>query len=354
MTTSVPNQPNPAPLAAAPAPAPLGRNGRTNAIPYYRPRSFLNSSGGNTNSRYGTEGPPRSGVGPIRSTGFGASPMINTTPGFMSNFYVPDAKLVKDYARREIMDGFQAGHLMITKKNTKPVVKARRGIKEKTRRYTMLNVVAWNYLQQLKEKMPHTMEDVKSPEEIWCKWYVEGVAKNEEGATTEGNKSEKGKERLINNIVRGSTDTFNGWGNNIGAKTRLWLILKKPDHSLKGHYTLSPYGMESVNVKYTSRSYSKEQPLVGGIGRDLTDRPYQLYFWAEAGLDEPPDCALEFLDEFGVKRRGLAIYVGLVERGRYNQTQIEKALLSVSYNLATLTTQPKIFVFVDPDHLPST
>lgn len=308
-------------------PPSLGQQG------FYQPSAFTGSgrSTGNNRNAYDTKG--STGPGPIRATNFNSSAPETNMPGLMSNYWVSEAKLVRSFTE-QYMKPSQIYHLMITKKETRPVIANRpRGQKNNARRYTMYNIPMFNYMMAVTAKFSKRIlsaDKYLSPEDIWSMWSVEGVCTSEEGQSDPHADYEEGKERIINTVLRGQVSTFNGWGNNIGHGTHLWLILRKPAKAFPREYYI--------------RGNSNEKDTVGN-GDDLTDRPYQLTFYANCEYTYPPDSELCFIDDLGTKRMGLPIYIGRALYPAYCQNP--DALGECTRNFARLTTQPQITIHLN-------
>lgn len=309
-----------------------GANGGAQRVPYSRPSDYK-SGERRSSSRDGENFNNSRGAGPIRSTNFGPNPMVSDTIGFQSNYWVPVAKMMRSF-HRKYQDITQMGHLIITKKDRKPLT-IRRGKrnKEDSRRYSMLNITMWNYQQQSCEKMPESPDKVLTPHQVWENWTIEGVVKSEEGTDTPSGNYDEGKEQLLNNIIRGHVLTFNIWGKDVAAGTPLWLILKKTAPRDDG---------------YVIRNIGVDIEDINGIGTKLTNRPFQLFPYASATSPEPHDSVLNYEDEFGFVHRGIALYIGRSEKGSYSNG--ERALKEIPFSINAIITQPQIFIFVDPDH----
>lgn len=250
--------------------------------------------------------------------------------GWPTNPQIPYAKIVPRY-QLPLLTAPQRYQLMITKKQIKdPLWGLNRNIGE-SRRYTELNIPAWNYIQAKSEKMPATRNDVLTAEDIWNKWGIEGVVRTEEGQEDNDSTDERGKERLINCIVRGYAYIYNTWGNQVRTGTKLYLILKKKQLTSKEEWILNPIGND---IQFIS----------AGDRTELTPKPFQLCFWAHYQYDNPPDKILQYEDEFGDRHRGKAIYIGsAVDPPGSNQ----KTINNVNINITAILSQPNFHIFLD-------
>ena len=305
----------------------FGTNSASPAVfPYEKPSWY--KLGGLQNSRMGSEKSPSKNTGPLADTNFSIGKPAKDTIGFPTNYTVPYAKILRKF-QFPIMDITQLGHLIITKREMKDPILNRKEME--ARRYTQLNIVAFNYLQTICEEMPETEDDVISPDELWQKWTIEGIVRSENGQEEAYSRDEVGQERLINSVVKGYTYGFNIWKSDLEPGTKLWLILKKV--KTDGVFSLNPQGRDDV------RNIPKGNPSKN------TNMPYQLIPWAHPSYDYPTDSALIFYDEFGNKRRGKAIYVGRAERG----VNIENkgSMKNICTDVSSIVSQPKIFLHVD-------
>ncbi len=277
--------------------------------------------------RFGAEALLRNSGGPIAATNFAAANFVTDTIGFQTNHRVNYSKISRGF-KTNIMETLQMHMLVITAKEVKdPALTRRSG---ESRRYTQLNVPAWNYCIARTQKRAETFNDVKLADDIWKKWTVEGIVVSEEGQEEPHHRDEIGKERLLNNTIRGYVYAFNIWGDNVRAGTKLWLILKQVP--IDGIFVLNTFGAEPQNI-------DMKNP-------EVSTRPFQLIPWAHHAYDSPPDSELIYEDDFGFRHRGKTIYVGRAERGTYKLG--ERHTGEMSRSVQTIIAQGQIFMFVDP------
>ena len=311
----------------------LGKSGGSNLFSFYKPNDYKSgeSRTANRSNNPGDVFAYVPGNGPYAGR-FGSAPPVTDTIGFMTNYTVPYAKAARSF-KKGMDDISQLGQLMLCKKQRAETIVRGNRAKMLARRYTLANIVMFNYKQANSEVMPKTPEEVRSAMSVWNDWSVEGIVKSEEGFAQNGNKRyEDGKEYILNTTIRGAAYTFNIWDNCMDPQTKLFLILKKPDNPIDGIYNLAPFG---------------EVERISGIGRTLTDRPFQLFPYAKSGVDFVPDEELIYYDEFNNMRRGVAIYVGCVDKAAADTEKRTK--ISVTTNIESIVSQPQIFIFVDPD-----
>lgn len=269
--------------------------------------------------------------------------MNSDTMGWMTNWAAAWAKNAKRF-KHQLMDANQRYQLLITRREETPSTETmRRG--EQSRRYVMLNVAAWNYFQAMREKMPASAADVPSAIDIWHgkagktdAWTVEGVVRYEEGDDDSGHHTPRGytqgDERQFNSTVMGHQYTFNTWGtDSVETGTRLYLVLKKAPHRVD----LDDYSVHPMRAMRRGRTDFRP-------GENITEQPFQLFYYADARYDTPPKSVLEYEDEFGNTHLGLAIYVGRVADSNItmkNPRSGDKPEMRV----ADILTKPMFYIF---------
>ena len=220
---------------------------------------------------------------------------------------------------------------------------------EDSRRHTMLNIVAWNYYQANSEPTPATFSDVVSPYDAWKNWDVAGIVTNEDGEMDPftGVKDGYGQ-RVLNLCIKGRCFTYDGWGSGVSGGTYLYLILtkRKPPRvagkDRSNEYHLNPSTEEGIR---TARTETK-------TGTRLTDRPFQLSFWADYRHSVPPDEVLQYKDEFGIVRKGIYLRIGYAEYGGHD-TQSRGGISEKKYgfgienDLSKLVTRNNFQVYFD-------
>jgi hypothetical protein len=199
----------------------------------------------------------------------------------------------------------------------------------------MLNIPSWNYVQHMGERMYGDNDTIPSATDILNRWALAGIVRSEEGydgekETTLG--KHQPRENVLNFCVYGYTNTFQVFGSNVTALTKCWVICKK-EHRPPG-------------TGYILDAHSREARFVPAIGRERTDRPFQLSFYANSYQDYPPDHVLQYKDEHGRECRGVAIYIGLAEFGARNSEM--KIFGSNSLSVGSITAQPQHTMLVNP------
>lgn len=172
-------------------------------------------------------------------------------------------------------------------------------------RFTELNIHLWNYFIAQIQKRPTDPNDLMDADTFWSGFAVDGVCLNETNDSADWRI--KNWEGIPNNMEKEVTVVFSGkveckniWGPMLRPGTRLFLILKKK--LITGHYVVDAYGQE--------RRFLSVGPPASS--EPLTNMPFQLEPWAKQGYDYPPDEALMYKDEFGVRHYGKPIYIGRV------------------------------------------
>lgn len=287
----------------------------------------------------------RRGPGPFGMADFvQPTPELNTnTMGWMTNWSAPWAKNAKRF-KHQLMDANQRYQLLITRREETPTgATMRRG--EQSRRYVMLNIAAWNYFQAMREQMPASAATVPTAIDTWHgkagktdAWTVEGVVRYEEGDDDSGNHWPRGytqgDERLFNCTVVGHQYTYNTWDTNkVETGTRLYLILKKG----ATRTNLDDFSVHPARAMRRGRTDFRPD-------ENITDRPFQLFFYADCRYDTPPQSALEYEDEFGNMHLGLAIYVGRVADSNVSM-KTARADSKPEMRVADILTKPMFYIF---------
>lgn len=250
-----------------------------------------------------------------------ASPSMSTdyASGFPTNNSSNLPKIVRRF-RDELMATNQIGQLVLARKERKNQYPAQ----SRLTRYSILNVPAWNHLMASTYKMPESWEDIKTAEEVFRDWYVEGIVAFETGEKAQFYDNSSLEERLLNITVRGQAFTFKGWTGELTVGTKLFLILKRED--LPQNY------------------YHK---MRNGFKTTGKPKPFTLSFWADKEYERPPQAALEYMNEFGFREIGKAIAIG-------NVLNIRGALFddnppnNIHRQFEAMLQRPKISIIVDP------
>jgi hypothetical protein len=247
---------------------------------------------GGGNMRFG--GPPG-----ILDDLTGARSDVTNTMGYLTNYSIPYARVLRAMIEKETMGYNQLYHIIVCKKEKRDPAMRRRGT-SKARVYSMLNIPAWNYYQAKYQPMPQTPEEVVSAETFWSSnWYIGGIVRTEEGEDIDGS-TPSGQERIFNLTIMGTTQTFNVWGPHVRNTTRLFLIVKKV--AVDGRYVTRPMGADVQDL-----------PMDDNERGDRTNLPFQLVFYAHPDHEYPPDDVLYYEDEFGNLWRGKVIFLGTPE-----------------------------------------
>lgn len=267
---------------------------------------------------------------------FGATTDMNSLSSYGSNAtkvnpHIPVPIVAARWKDGELMKSEQKYFLMLIFKSREPMQTKRvRGTnpqyKMKHQRHAMVNVPVWNYLQACNEEMPRNIEDVTQPDEVWKKWQVGGFVISETGQESlirEENIAKR-DERIFNICGDGFAHTVNTWGRYIKPQTKLYLILKKQE--VQDMYFIDPFSTGGVSPK-VMLAKSKTP-----IGVKITNKPFQLSFWADYRYEEPPKSVLTYTDEFGVESIGKAIYIGRVDDTLDMGSSVNESLLRLEGN----------------------
>jgi hypothetical protein len=233
----------------------------------------------------------------------------NTNQGGHVNIPVSHKKIMRPYGYNTSLYT-ERGMIMITKKKDPEKYK----ISELTDpdngpRYSISNLVYWNYALHEFQKYPKKWDDVIDVDTFWKEWYIEGII---EGELSVMNSRQSGviqtfspkEEKILQLIIRGPILTFNIWGNNITEGTKLWLILKKVVSD--GKYYLN--GLNEAVSEITMGD-----PKLSNKSDFATNKPFQFVPWADKySSHPPPDEELIYYDEFDRKCRGKAFLIGSV------------------------------------------
>ena len=288
-----------------------------------------------TSGRLGAPGPPPGGPGVVETIqNAQPNPELSTDYafGWLTNAVLPYAKIAKRF-RLPMIKAPQRHMLRVTMRDKKDMISTRR---DEERRYTLLNIPAWNYHQARSEEMPATPEQVKTPDDVWSDWGIEGIVRTEEGHEDMSYLDERDKERVLNTVVRGYAFAYNTGGNRLRSGTKLYVVLKKKKLASSQEWSLNPLLRGDV-------------PKPTAVSRaTLTHMPFQLTFFADSDCDYPPDEVLQYKDEFGYRHRGKAIYIGFTEKGGAHNPN-RRTTGSVDTSFQSILAQPQFFMFVDPD-----
>jgi hypothetical protein len=266
-----------------------------------------------------------------------------------TNPHIPVAKTCAKFGKgfEKMMSASQRFFLLICYKD-RSNYKSNRYIpyekRSEYRRYSFFNVPAWNYFAATRQVMPGPNDEIPSADQYWSEnWEVAGIViteQAEEKYFRQDNKYISG-ERAFNICQYGYAMTVNTWGENIRKLTNLFLILKKED--LPDEYIIDPYSQNGVKPK----SYGSVNSESGEV-KNITNKPFQLSFFADYRYDIPPLSALEYTDEHGNKCIGKYIYVGRVI-DTYDSPEVRKRVSKFShYDASSMINLPKIEISFNP------
>lgn len=274
----------------------------------------------------------------LRSPG----PMVVDTNGFLSNPILSYHKIARRFKKNELNTDLTY-HVVVTmaecKQETYSGKRLNGGVPET--RHTMMTIHTFNFLQAKLCGIPNSIDDVKTAQELWNEWCLDGIGVSADGQDNqeqELNKTQRtSRERVWNNIIGGPARTFDLWDNQPPG-TSLFLILKQVD--APSRYRL---GLDSS-------SYST--PSEPGSNPNRTPRPFQLVPWAKCGHKKPPLSVLRYKDDFGIVRVGVAIFVGTMyysdgqmsydELGNRNSGLQNDFLKTISSNAIYIFSSPKV------------
>lgn len=309
-----------------------------------RPGWFKNAGGGDPREGFmGTVGvPPVSRTGPPAAAAMQASPdeEIPNSIGLMTNHSAPHAKIARAL-KHEIMSVSQVYQILVAQQERKDPILKRKG--RETRRYTLLNIPALNYFLGVNSTMPASRTEIQSAQEFLDRidtsgnvakeggWSIEGIVRTEEGAEDSyKSKREVTPERLFNSVVRGYAYTFNVFGPNARPGTALYIIVKKMRPAKDSKFKVRPWERAAL-------------PITAG---DRTPSPFQFTFFGDYRHDTPPLKKLEYLDEFGFRHYGVAIYIGRVSTHSPVNPQYRNTNKCAT-DLGAILTQPQFHIFMD-------
>ena len=338
------------PAAGLPVVPPFGRNSTRPPVSggaYYNPQWFAQNStdmpanmlmrGGITaDGRMGTETRLSKGPGPAAGDMLGRpTNIVRETPSWMSNYTIPDGKIQRELADEDAMVVPQRGMMMIMFRNRRDKERIGRGVE--SRRYVELNIPVWNYMQVRNQHQPATPDDVPIADDIWRDWSFQGPVRTEEGQHSETELTERGRERLINTVVRGFAEVKNLWrlDGSVQPGTKLWLILKKQHVPGDAKFVTRPDHRPQFAGTETNK------------GRQRTQIPFQLSFFADIAHDVPPQSALEYVDEFGVRGYGKKIYVGRMANHMSQIHTTHRLQGDLNRNVAAMLAAPMCYVHID-------
>ena len=310
-----------------------------------QPNWFAPAGGGSpTEGFMGTVGvPPTSRAGPPSAAMMQPTPdePIPNSMGMQTNHSAPYAKIARAL-NDEIMSVSQLLQIVVTKKERQEPTLRRKG--HETRRYTILNIPALNYFLALNTRKDADRRDVRTVDEFLegvdangkatrgGGWGFEGVVRSEEGAEditkSRWNVTE---ERLFNSVVRGYAHTFNVFGPEARPGTSLFLIVKQCLPAKNATFRVRPWDPTTL-------------PIAAG---ELTNKPFQFEFYGNYRHDSPPLNKLMYIDDFGYRQYGRAIYIGKVSTHSPVNPQYSGTRQMCAGDLGTILTQPQFHIFVD-------
>lgn len=304
------------------------------------PGSSLMRGGITPDGRMGTKRQPQRGPGPAAGDMFGPSPTspIRETPGWPTNFVIPYAKIPRAFPEESGMTAPQRGQIVITHRDKRDAG-GREARGPESRRYSMLNVAMWNATQAKTTPFPQHADDVQSAEEVWENWTIEGVVRTEEGQYELPDVAERGRERLLNSVIRGHVWTRNVWAHpSVQPGTALYLVLKK----------------ESIPSDTAFTVRSGRQPQFPSAktpkGSDRSSMPFQLSFYADHHHERVPHSVLEYTDEYGQRARGKALYLGRMANHMSQVPRFEQRNEApIHRSVAAMLSMPECYVHVDID-----
>ena len=270
-------------------------------------------------------------LAPSAAWAAGADPIMVHSYGHQTNASIAYAKVMRRYVAPLMVES-QLSQLILEMKEESDVLadNAMSHVHEH-RRYSLLNVPAWNYMQAATQSKPAARDKVKSAEQVWNNWAVAGVVRAEHGQDEPGGDMRDlgAHERMLVLTVAGYASVRNGWGENLKPFARLYLLLKQQKLPAAQRFVLSEHGH-------------------GLPRKPRTDRPFQLSFWADNDHEYPPLEALEYRDDFGQPRIGKAVKVGIVERGEWWPADGVRQQDDVGSSALALLARPLLWIHVDP------
>lgn len=268
---------------------------------------------------------------------FGAADAAATAPSpdapshvvdFLSEPRATFAKLSRNL-ELPLMTGNQVDQIMFTEvlRSIDPVMR-RRGAD--ARRYTMLNVVALNYILAM-QRVPQT-PGARVPNaalEVMETWPFEGIVLTETGKEETFNKNEVGAERGFNCVVRGPAHTYNVFGEHVRCGTPLYIIVKK-ERVDKRKYVVNPGA--------------------GGLDPHVSDKDathaFQVSFFGHQEYRTPPLSKLRYIDEHGIPAYGSYRRIGVA--GNNTSPFIpDEYIAQAPHNIGAILACPKMNILTD-------
>lgn len=167
-------------------------------------------------------------------------------------------------------------------------------------------------------------------EDVAEMFVFDGIVYNQEGGENPatGDEFDPGK-GIIYNIVREGAhrNTRNCWSNDIGVQDNLWFICKRADPP-PGGYRITPNDSKKILPHVPEKlldALPKEKREL--YESRMNTRPWQFIPWSSRSKYGPTEEDLTSEDEFGIERRGFAVYVGL---NRYEPPIINKEVIKMS------------------------
>lgn len=227
-----------------------------------------------------------------------------------------------------------SGHPASTARRIHASLTLRAGTSAGAGRIGVFNVAQFNWLSASSERKVGPYEHVKTAEEHWSNWNIEGVVRYEEGKYNRWGRVEDPRaEKTVTSTKRGLAFMHNNWSNDLQAGTLLYLLLVRQARSALPHTI-------GLDAKGTGRKATT--PAAG-----LTDHPFQLHFWANRTQGRPTSKDLEYVDDYGRKHWGKALYVGRVDNP--DRMSHEGFLKKSAIDTASSVSTGKLWVFLDSD-----
>lgn len=165
------------------------------------------------------------------------------------------------------------------------------------------------------QPMPETPAQVVLPEKVMQQYSLQGFIVTDPGAKVSPQAVHKTnrKARLITFQPSGPCDTFNLWGN-VAYGDRIYMILKGIDKAQIRGYSAGPTGSYNLSARSpTSCKEVKAQSHDMNGPAPLANTVLQFVPWSSYnGQSAPSYDDVCYMDDFGVERVGIVIFLGTV------------------------------------------
>ena len=173
----------------------------------------------------------------------------------------------------------------------------------------------------------------QTAEEVWRRFTGGGVVDSEIflGGTSSVSRHMVALDRTnlrrnqsVNMVKAGRVSALRLWTTGLYAGTRLWFIIKRVPRPRS-------YRVDATRPLMASDlGFMQLESATVNSDVQLSDRPFQLIPFASNERQSPSDEDLAYEDEFGIRKYGLPIMVGIVNKEDYNQLVVDVDALAVN------------------------